>query len=150
MRHHSIGFNIYKITIKFIHFISCAAIDAATSIGVDRSQIVHHASVSRTAGALNLQLIIVDRYEYNAVSSRLMEHLKRTILNELYQSECIDESLSQLITTSVSFLCRPIKVLFQFGHAIYAQCERSRFHIHFRNVVSCDAVYDTDLYRLLR
>lgn len=72
----------------------CIAImnGAATSV-VDREKIVHHISVTRNEQQqLHLQLIIVDRYEYNEHSTRLMEYLRSSVLNELYKSKCIKHS----------------------------------------------------------
>ena len=36
---------------------------------------------------LYLQLIIVDRYEYDEHSTRLMEHLRKTLLDKRYKGE---------------------------------------------------------------
>lgn len=67
-----------------------AAIDGATSVA-DRGAVVHHSSVTlgrgREAKQPYLQLIIVDRYEYNELSSRLMDHLRETVLSRIYQGE---------------------------------------------------------------
>mgnify|MGYP003525872928 CR=1 FL=1 len=67
-----------------------AAIDSAVATSVvDRTQIVYHASVTRPTdeNQLYLQLIIVDKYDYDEHSTRLMEHLRKTVLNKFYKSE---------------------------------------------------------------
>ena len=71
-----------------IHFSQNWHIAVVATSVVDREKIVYHISVTRNEHRqLYLQLIIVDRYEYDEQSTRLMKHLKSSVLNELYEGE---------------------------------------------------------------
>lgn len=66
---------------------SVAIIDGSATSVVDREKIVHYVSVTRNEQRqLYLQLIILDRYEYNEESTRLMEYLRESVLNGLFRS----------------------------------------------------------------
>lgn len=63
-----------------------AAVNATSAI--DARRVVYHISVVESdERQLYLQLIILDRFEYNELSTRLMQELEKTILSRLYQSE---------------------------------------------------------------
>lgn len=100
-----------------------------------------------TERQLYLQLIILDRYDYDELSTRLMQSLRKSVLGRLYQSELRLHSMLVLLT--LTQLYRPIKVLFSLRHSADARGEWSRPHTHFWHILPCDAVYDTDLRRLL-
>lgn len=75
------------------------AIDGVATSVVDREKIVYHISVTRNEHRqLYLQLIIVDRYEYDEHSTRLMEHLKSSVLNKLYESEYLSHVCMPALT----------------------------------------------------
>lgn len=61
---------------------------SATS-GIDPDKIVYHISVVVKDRQLHLQLIIVDRFEYDELSTKLMDSLRRNVLSELYESESL-------------------------------------------------------------
>jgi hypothetical protein len=68
--------------------IDVAIINGVATSAVDREKIVYHISVTRDEHRqLYLQLIIIDRYEYDEHSSRLMEYLRSSTLNSLYAGE---------------------------------------------------------------
>lgn len=62
------------------------AISTATSV-VEQNKIIYHISVTTEGNQLYLQIIIVDRYEYNEYSTRLMEHLKKVLLDRIYKDQ---------------------------------------------------------------
>lgn len=71
-------------------FLTFAAI-SATSV-IDPDKIVYHISLAAKEQQLYLQLIIVDRYEYDELSTSMMESLRGTILNKFYESELMDDA----------------------------------------------------------
>lgn len=71
-----------------------AAISATSA--VDPDEIVYHISVTAKQRRLYLQLIIVDRYEYNEHSTKLMESMRK-YLAEMYGSEQIQKLSSASI-----------------------------------------------------
>lgn len=66
----------------FVRFAFAAV--GATSV-IDPDRIVYHISVAMKERQLYLQLIIVDRYEYDELSTKLMEFLRETILTKFYE-----------------------------------------------------------------
>lgn len=67
-------------------FISTFAAVKATS-AIDPNGIVYHISIAARDRQQYLQLIIVDRFEYNELSTRLMESLRENILDSEFASE---------------------------------------------------------------
>ncbi|KAL7037946.1 hypothetical protein ACKWTF_009407 [Chironomus riparius] len=64
------------------------AINSALSTGiVDENKIAYHISVTTEENQLYLQLIIVDRYEYDEQSTRLMKHLRKVLLDKRYKDQ---------------------------------------------------------------
>lgn len=69
-----------------IHFLTFTAINA-TSV-IDSERVVYHISVVANKQKQRLlQLVILDRSEYNELSSKLMEYLRRSNLNNIHQRE---------------------------------------------------------------
>lgn len=86
--HSFIDLYIYiKVERKYLFAcLTLAAVNDATS-AIDPSRVVYHISVVLKLNQPYLQLVIVDRYEYDEASSKLMEILRRTVLNKLFESE---------------------------------------------------------------
>lgn len=118
----------------------------ATSV-IDPERVVHHVGVASKDRKRFLQLVIVDRFEYSELSSRLMESLRRNLLDRQFASESTSKSFKNF---SRARFCRAIKVLFRFWHAVYAQREWSRSGVHFRDVSGGELVYVRDLRLVLR
>lgn len=126
------------------------AIDEVATSVVDREKTVYHISVTRNEHRqLYLQLIIVDRYEYDEHSTRLMEHLKSSVLSKLFVGESTFKTHHTCALTLFRFFYRPIKILFHLRPAFHTQREWSRIHIHFRHILPGVAVHGSDLCRLL-
>lgn len=86
--HSFIDLCIYiKVERKYLFVcLTFAAVNDATS-AIDPTRVVYHISVVSKLNQAYLQLIIVDRYEYDEVSTKLMEILRPKVLNKLFESE---------------------------------------------------------------
>lgn len=69
---------------SLIFVLTFAAIKATSS--VDPDNIVYHISVTAQQRRLYLQLIIVDRYEYDENSAKLMESMRKSLAS-MYESK---------------------------------------------------------------
>lgn len=67
------------------HFSTFAAVNATSDI--DSERVVYHISVASKEQQLYLQLIIVDRYEYDELSTKLMTFLRKNLLDKLFESK---------------------------------------------------------------
>jgi hypothetical protein len=54
---------------------------------VDASRVVHHVGVASSGSRLFLQLIVLDRYAYDELSTRLMGQLRTELLDRLFPGE---------------------------------------------------------------
>lgn len=72
----------HRTKIFILTFVAVAATSA-----IDPDKIVYHISVASKDRQNYLQLIIVDRFEYDELSTKLMDSLRQSVLSELFQSE---------------------------------------------------------------
>lgn len=68
-----------------IFILTFVAVNATS--GIDPDSIVYHISVASREQQLYLQLIIVDRFEYDELSTKLMDSLRQRVFNKFYASK---------------------------------------------------------------
>ena len=76
--------DVNKLLICFHLFLAITA----TSI-VDTANIFHHVSIVKENSQLFLQLVIIDKAEYNEQSTKLLQFLQKNKLKEVFESKLI-------------------------------------------------------------